>query len=106
MDEMTLSRMREMKLTQMAHRLSEMRDDPKCHDLHWKDAVASLVDTEYDHRSSRRLQELLRKAHLKYPAANPQSQSRCRLLPTESRGKEAASPCENHIPVGMRSCTA
>jgi DNA replication protein DnaC len=73
MDEMTLSRMREMKLTQMAHRLSEMRDDPKCHDLHWKDAVASLVDTEYDHRSSRRLQELLRKAHLKYPAANLES---------------------------------
>ncbi len=42
---------------------------PKCHDLNWKDALASLVDADYDHRSTRRLQELLRKARLKYPAA-------------------------------------
>src|ERR1035437_7952486 len=68
MDEMTLTRLRELNLNQMARRLEEMRDDPKCHDLNWKDAVASMVDTEYDHRSSRRLQELLRQAHLKYPA--------------------------------------
>jgi hypothetical protein len=69
MQTMTIDRMREMNLTQMARRLSEMSDDPKCHDLNWKDAVASLIDAEYDHRSTRRLQELLRKARLKYPAA-------------------------------------
>jgi len=73
MEEMTLTRLRELNLNQMARRLEEMRDDPKCHDLSWTDAVASMVDTEYDHRSSRRLQELLRKAHLKYPAASLES---------------------------------
>ena len=70
MQEMTLSRMRELSLSQMARRLGEMCDDPKSHDQNWKDAVASLVDAVYDHRSSRRLQELLRKARLKYPSAN------------------------------------
>jgi hypothetical protein len=34
----------------MARRLEEMRDDPKCHDLNWKDAVASMVDTAVHHR--------------------------------------------------------
>lgn len=33
----------------------------------------------------------------------PQSQARCRLLPLESRGKKAETPCEIHIPAATRS---
>lgn len=73
MHTMTINRMREMSLSQMARRLSEMSDDPKCHDLNWKDAVASLIDAEYEHRGARRLQELLRRAKLKYAAATLES---------------------------------
>ncbi|MCB9495461.1 MAG: ATP-binding protein [Fibrobacteria bacterium] len=73
MEEMTLSRLREMKLAQMARRMEEIAADPNGHSMAWKDAVASLVDSEYDHRSTRRLQELLRKARLKYPTANLES---------------------------------
>jgi DNA replication protein DnaC len=73
MQTMTINRMREMTLSQMARRLSEMSDDPKCHDLNWKDAVASLIDAEYEHRATRRLQELLRRAKLKYSAATLES---------------------------------
>ncbi len=73
MHTMTIDRMREMSLAQMARRLAEMSEDPKCHDLNWKDAVASLIDAEYDHRSTRRLNELLRKARLKYSAATLES---------------------------------
>jgi DNA replication protein DnaC len=70
MEEITLSRMSELKLSQMSRRYAEMRDTPGGHQTNWKDAVATLVDAEYDHRTSRRLQELLRKAHLKYSTAN------------------------------------
>lgn len=70
MEQMTLSRLREMKLCQMARRLEELGGDPASHSLHWRDALASLVDSEYDHRASRRLQELLRRARLKYPGAS------------------------------------
>ena len=73
MEEMTLSRLREMKLAQMARRMEEIAGDPNSHSMAWRDAVASMVDTEYDHRSTRRLQELLRKARLKYPNANLES---------------------------------
>jgi DNA replication protein DnaC len=73
MEQMTLSRLRELKLAQMARRLEEIGDNPQSHSLHWKDVVASLVDCEYDNRSTRRLQELLRKARLKYPSASLES---------------------------------
>lgn len=73
MEEMTQSRLREMKLVQMARRMEEIAADPNNHSMVWRDAVASMVDSEYDHRSTRRLQELLRKARLKYPSANLES---------------------------------
>jgi len=69
MSTMTLERLREMNLSQMAQRMEEMSQDPNSHNLAWPDALASLVDAEYDHRASRRLQELLRRAKLKYPSA-------------------------------------
>jgi len=73
MEEMTLSRLSEMKLSQMSRRYAEMRDTPGGHEVNWKDAVATLVDAEYDHRTSRRLQGLLRKARLKYSTASLES---------------------------------
>jgi DNA replication protein DnaC len=73
MEEMTLSRLSEMKLSQMSRHYAEMRDTPGGYEVNWKDAVASLVDAEYDHRTSRRLQELLRKARLKYSTASLES---------------------------------
>ena len=73
MEEMTTSRLRDLNLNQKARRLEEMSDDPSCHDRNWKDAIASMVDAEYDHRSTRRLQELLRKARLKYSSASLES---------------------------------
>lgn len=73
MEEMTLSRLNELKLSQMARRYSEIQDTPGGSEMIWKDVVASLVDAEYDHRSTRRLQELLRKARLKYSTANLES---------------------------------
>jgi DNA replication protein DnaC len=73
MEQMTLSRLRELKLSQMAQRLEEISDNPQSHSMHWNDVVASLVDCEYDHRTTRRLQELLRKAHLKHPSASLES---------------------------------
>lgn len=73
MEQMTLSRLRELKLSQMANRLEELAGNPQSHSMHWKDVVASMVDCEYDNRSSRRLQELLRKARMKYPTASLES---------------------------------
>lgn len=73
MEQMTMSRLRELKLLQMARRVEEIGDNPQNHSMPWRDVVASMIDCEYDHRSTRRLQELLRKAHLKYPSASLES---------------------------------
>jgi DNA replication protein DnaC len=53
----------------MADKLKEMIRDPKTAALPFEDALAMLVDAEYEGRQSKRIAALLKKARLKYPMA-------------------------------------
>jgi DNA replication protein DnaC len=69
MNEQTLERLYALRLSSMADKLREMTKDPKFTTLPFTDALAILVDAEYDSRSSKRLTTLLKKARLKYGTA-------------------------------------
>jgi len=69
MNEQTLERMQALRLSTMAQKLAEITKEPKYDALPWADALAMLVDAEYDSRGSKRLQALLKKARFKYSAA-------------------------------------
>lgn len=69
MNEQTLERLYALRLPAMADKLKEISKDPKTSALLFTDALAMLVDAEYDSRSSKRITALLKKARLKYGAA-------------------------------------
>ncbi len=69
MNQVTISRLRSMRLPTMADKLQEMLSTPKLQGLGWPDAVDMLVDSEHDARGNKRLASMLRTAHLKYPQA-------------------------------------
>ena len=69
MNEQTLERMKALRLSSMADKLTEIAKEPQHAALPWTDALAMLVDAEYDSRSSKRVQALLKKARLKYSTA-------------------------------------
>lgn len=69
MNEQTMERLRAMRLPAMADKLRELSRTPQCASLPWGEALAMLVDAEYDGRGSKRIALLLKKARLKYGAA-------------------------------------
>lgn len=69
MHQISIARMREMRLTTMAHKLGDMLSSPKIQGLPWPDAVDMLVDEEYNARANKRLTLMLKTARLKYPQA-------------------------------------
>ena len=69
MNEQTLERLCALRLPSMADKLKEMTKDPQFSALALSDALALLVDAEYDSRGSKRIAALLKKARLKYGMA-------------------------------------
>jgi DNA replication protein DnaC len=68
-NEQTMERLHALRLPAMADKLKEMSKDPNAAALPFADALAMLVDAEYDSRQSKRLAALLKAARLKYPRA-------------------------------------
>lgn len=89
MNQVTITRLRDMNLATMASRMQEMLSTPKLQGLPWPDALGMLVDAEHDHRTNKRLSLMLKTARLKYPQACLED-----LAYSESRGitKDTARP--------------
>jgi DNA replication protein DnaC len=62
-------KMREMKMSSLASRLTEMAAEPNFGMRSAEDVITDLIDGEYAKRKSRRLRKYLKEAHLKFPAA-------------------------------------
>lgn len=69
MNEQTMERLHALRLGSMADKFKELSENPQYASLPWSEALAMLVDVEYDTRSSKRIATLLKKARLKYPRA-------------------------------------
>ena len=69
MNEQTRERLMALRLSAMAEKMKELSASPRHADLPWPDALAMLVDAEYDGRMTNRIAALLKKAKLKYPRA-------------------------------------
>jgi DNA replication protein DnaC len=65
----TLEKLRAMKLFGMADALQQQLGQPNISELCFEDRLGLLVDIEATKRENKRLQMLLRNAHLKFPAA-------------------------------------
>jgi DNA replication protein DnaC len=66
--EQTLDKLHQLKLTGMAHALSEQLHNPECQSLAFEDRLGLLVDREWDAKESRGLARRLQTARLKQPA--------------------------------------
>ena len=65
----TISRMREMKMGNLANKLQDMTEDPNFGTRTASEVLDELFMHEYSSRKTRKFNKLLSKAHLKYPAA-------------------------------------
>ena len=65
----TISRMREMKMGNLANKLQEMTDDPNFGTRTASEVLEELFMHEYSSRKTRKFNKLLSRAHLKYPSA-------------------------------------
>ena len=65
----TITRLRALKLDGMARAFEEQINQPVAHTLSFEERFGLLVDREAGWRDTRRLERLLKQAHLKYPAA-------------------------------------
>lgn len=65
----TLTRLHGMKLDGMARAFEEQLAQPASHDLSFEERFGLLVDREVVWRDTRRLDRLLKQAHLKFPGA-------------------------------------
>jgi DNA replication protein DnaC len=65
----TLTRLHGLKLDGMARAFEEQITQPASHDLSFEERVGLLVDREVAWRDTRRLDRLLKQAHLKFPGA-------------------------------------
>jgi len=68
LNQQTLQRLRALKLTGMADAFAQQLEQPPTQQLSFEERLALLVDRERTHRDNRRLQRLLRAAHLKQQA--------------------------------------
>ncbi len=68
LDNHTLDKLRQLKLTGMADAFVQQTEQPETHSLSFNERFALLVDREATHRENRRLTRLLQLAHLKQPA--------------------------------------
>lgn len=68
LDNHTLDKLRQLKLTGMADAFVQQTEQPDTHALSFNERFALLVDREATHRENRRLTRLLQLAHLKQPA--------------------------------------
>lgn len=65
MNQVTVSRLRDMRLPTMSAKLQEMLSTPSLQGLSWPDAMDILVDAEHNGRADKRLAHMLRTARLK-----------------------------------------
>jgi DNA replication protein DnaC len=64
----TVESLRKMRLTAMAEAFLAQNQDPGCRELCFEERFGLLVDMEWTYREDRRLQRLLKEAHLKTQA--------------------------------------
>lgn len=69
LDNQTLEGLRRLRLPGMASGLVEQREHPDYHELSFEERLGMLVDRELSERESRRLEKMLKAAHLKMPAS-------------------------------------
>ena len=69
MNEETMTRMRDMKLTGMLGAWGEQHANPKLAELSFDERLATLVDAEWLHRHNRRISRHLKEAKLKLASA-------------------------------------
>ena len=60
MNQVTVSRLRDMRLPTMSAKLQEMLSTPSLQGLSWPDAIDILVDAEHNGRADKRLAHMLR----------------------------------------------
>lgn len=65
----TITRLHGLKLDGMARAFEEQIAQPASHDLTFEERFGMIVDREVSWRDTRRLERLLKAAHLKYPGA-------------------------------------
>jgi len=86
LNQQTLQRLRALKLTGMADPFAQQLEQPPTQQLSFEERLALLVDRERTHRDNRRLQRLLRSAHLKQQACVPDQCLALSLEPHYSPG--------------------
>jgi DNA replication protein DnaC len=69
LDQQTIDKMREMKLTAMADGLERQARSGEFVELSFEERLGLLIDQEYEARENRKLTRRLRDARLRYPAA-------------------------------------
>jgi len=69
LDNVTLAKMREMKLFGMLHALENITSNQALQELSFIQGLGLLVDNEVNHRANKRLERLLKQAKLRYPGA-------------------------------------
>ena len=67
LNQQTLTRLRTLKLDGMARAFEEQLSQPVAQKLSFEERFGLLVDRESTWRDTRRLERLLKQAHLKYP---------------------------------------
>ncbi|SDL65913.1 DNA replication protein DnaC [Dendrosporobacter quercicolus] len=70
MNQSTLNKLIEMRLTALADAFRNQMNDPKMKDMPFDDRLGMLVDIEYTSRKNNRLRRLIRKAEFEQPDAS------------------------------------
>jgi DNA replication protein DnaC len=89
----TLTRLKALKLDGMARGFEEQLEQPASHALTFEERLGLLVDREAAWRDTRRLERLLKQAHLKYPGA-------C----LEDLDTHAPRTLDKHLMASLASC--
>ena len=69
-DQVTINKLIEMRLTAMADAFRIQEKDPKMKDIPFEDRFGMLVDVEYTSRKNNRLKRLIKNAGFEQPDAN------------------------------------
>jgi len=64
-----MNKLREMRLKAMATALETQLTDKTYDELSFEDRLGMLIDSEWTHRRTNKLQRLIRQAHFRYPGA-------------------------------------
>ncbi|MCM1023467.1 MAG: IS21-like element helper ATPase IstB [Prevotella sp.] len=68
-DEITVKKLREMKLNVMADVFKEQQSDPRYHSMSFEERFGMLVDRQWENRKNNRIKSLIKQSNLSNPSA-------------------------------------